>query len=255
MKMENKNALIIGIRDEESICYAIASEIKRAGYNLYATYQNQTTYNSVSRVAEAMGIKKIFPYDARKDEDLESFSSAMKQEGVSLDILVHGISYSTAEGAKLNLPLVDVTWEEFTDAIRVGAFSLVELTGRLLPLFKDEASILAVTLRWSNVAVPRFNVVCATKAALESIIRGLAQSLGKAKKIRVNGISPGFVSTYSLSKIGNRLEILEQEKEKSPLKTNVRNEDLAGLAVSILENRSVTGMVYSIDSGVGIMGR
>jgi enoyl-[acyl-carrier protein] reductase I len=253
--MENKNALIIGIRDEESICCAIASEIKRAGYNLYATYQDQTTYGSVSRVAEAMGIRKLFPYDARKDEDLEAFASAVKQEGIRLDILVHGISYSTAEGAKLNLPLVDVTWEEFTDAIRVGAFSLAEVSGKLVEVFKDEASILAVTLRWSSVAVPRFNVVCATKAALESIIRGLAQSLGNAKKIRVNGISPGFVSTYSLSRIGNRLGILEQEKELSPLNTNVRKEDIAGLAVSILENRSVTGMVYSIDSGVGIMGR
>jgi enoyl-[acyl-carrier protein] reductase I len=251
--MENKNALIVGIRDEESICYAIANEIKRAGYNIYATYQDETTYDSVSRAAETMDIKKIFPYDARKDEDLEAFTSAVKQEDVSLDMLVHGISYSTAEGAKLDLPLVDVTWEEFTDAIRVGAFSLAEISGGLLDIFKEEASILAVTLRWSKVAVPGFNVVGATKAALESIIRGLAQSLGNAKKIRVNGISPGFVSTYSLSKVGNRLDILEQAKDKSPLKTNVRAEDIAGLAVSILENPSLTGMIYPIDAGVDIM--
>jgi enoyl-[acyl-carrier protein] reductase I len=252
--MENKNALIVGIRDEESICYAIAKEIKRAGYNIYATYQDETTRESVTRVAETMGIKKIFPYDARKDEDLEVFSTAVKQEGISLDILVHGISYSTAQGAKLNLPLVDVTWEEFTDAIRVGAFSLAEVSGKLLEVFKEEASILAVTLRWSKVAVPGFNVVGATKAALESIIRGLAQSLGNAKKIKVNGVSPGFVNTYSLSKIGNSLDILEKAKEKSPLKTNVRREDIASLAVSILEDASVTGMIYTIDAGVDIMG-
>ncbi len=252
--MENKNALIVGIRDEDSICSAIASEIKRAGYSVYATYEDDDTYPSVSRVAEAMGIRKLFAYDARKDEDLAALISAVKQEGILLDILVHGISYSTAEGAKLNLPLVKVGWQEFTDAIRVGAFSLVELSGGLLEVLKDDASILAVTLRWSKVAVPGFNVVGATKAALESIIRGLAQSLGNAKKIRVNGISPGFVSTYSLSKIGNRLELLEQAKEKSPLKNNVRKESVASLAVSILENPSVTGMIYPIDAGVDIMG-
>lgn len=252
--MNNKNALIVGIRDEESICSAIANEIKRAGYDIYATYQDETTYDSVRRVAEIIGIKKLFPYDARKDEDLEAFTTAVKQEGIALDILVHGISYSTATGAKLDLPLLDVNWEEFTDAIRVGAFSLVEISGGLLDVFKDEASILAVSLRWSKVAVPRFNVVGATKAALESIIRGLAQSLGKAKKISVNGISPGFVSTYSLSRIGSRLDILTQAKAKSPLQTNVRQEDIASLALSILENRSITGMIYPIDAGVGIMG-
>jgi enoyl-[acyl-carrier protein] reductase I len=252
--MGKKNALIVGIRDEDSICSAIAAEIKRAGYDIYATYQDASTYASASRVAEAIGIRKLFPYDARKDEDLEAFTSAVKKEGLSLDALVHGISYSTVEGAKLDLPLVDVTWEEFTDAIRVGAFSLVEVSGRLLDILKDDAAILAVSLRWSQIAVPRFNVVGATKAALESIVRGLAQSLGNAKNIRVNGISPGFVSTYSLSKIGNRLDILAQAKAQSPLKANVRKENIASLAVSILENRSITGMIYPIDAGASIVG-
>jgi enoyl-[acyl-carrier-protein] reductase (NADH) len=252
--MENKNALIIGIRDRESLCYTIAREIKKAGYNLYATYQDNATYAGVSQVAEELGIKKIFPYDARKDEDLEAFTEAVKQEGIQLNLLVHGISYSTAEGAKLNLPLINIKWEEFTDAIRVGAFSLAEVSGRLLDAMSENASILAISLRWSKVAVPNFNVVSATKAALESLIRGLSESLGKAKGIRVNGISPGFVPTYSISKLGNSLEILAREKAKSPLKVNLRKEDVASLAVSVLENRSITGMVYTIDTGVDIMG-
>lgn len=251
--MNTKKALIIGIRDEESICFAIASEIKRAGYEIYATYQDESTYASVCRVAESMGIRKLFPYDARRDEDLESLVEELAKEDVSFDLLVHGISYSTAEGAKLDLPLIEVTWTEFTDAIRVGAFSLVELSGKLLDHLNEEASILALSMRWSSVAVPNFNVVCAAKAGLESIIRGLAESLGRAKRIRVNGISPGFVSTYSLSKVGNRLDILEAAKNRSPLKTTVGKEDIATLAVSILENRSITGMIYPIDAGVGIM--
>ena len=252
--MGKKNALVVGIRDEDSIVSAIAAEIKRAGYDIYATYHNESTYDRVSQVAEAIGIRKLFPYNARKDDDLEALLSAVKKEGITLDALVHGISYSTATGAKLDLPLVDVTWEEFTDAIRVGAFSLVEIAGGLVDVFRRDAAILAITLRWSQIAVPRFNVVGATKAALESIIRGLAQSLGHAKDIRVNGISPGFVSTYSLSKVGNRLEILEQAKAQSPLKVNVRKEDIASLAVSILENRSITGMIYPIDAGASIVG-
>jgi enoyl-[acyl-carrier protein] reductase I len=248
--MQDKNALIIGIRDEESICYAIAKEIKRSGYDLYATYQDETTYDSVKRVADEMGVKAIFRYDARKDEDLESFTQAFKQQQISLDLLVHGISYSTAAHAKVGVPLIELTWEQFTDGIRVGAFSLVEISGKLLDVMNEGASILAVSLRWSGRAVPNFNVVCCAKAALESIVRGLAQSLGEAKNIRVNGISPGFVPTYSLSKVGNSLEILEKEKSRSPLKANVRKEDVATLAVSILENRSVTAMIYPIDTGV-----
>jgi len=252
--MNRKNALVIGIRDEESICTAIAGALKCSGYDIYATYQDETTRASVGRVAESLGIRKLFPYDARKDEDLDTFLSTVRNEDVIFDAVVHGISYSTASKAKLNLPLIDISWEEFTDAIRVGAFSLVELSGGLLDCLKPEASILTVSLRWSKVAVPGFNVVCSAKACLESIVRGLADSMGRTKNIRVNAISPGFVPTYSLSKIGNSLDILEVTRNRSPLKTGVRKEDIASLAVSMLENRSITAMVYPVDTGVEILG-
>ena len=150
---------------------------------------------------------------------------------------------------------VKVGWSEFTDAIRVGAFSLVEVTGRLLPCFNESASVLAISFRWGRVAVPNFNVVCAAKAALESMVRGLAQSLGKARKIKVNAISPGHVATLSLSRVGNSLEILEREKMNSPLRSNVRKRDVAGLAASLLENHSISGMTYTIDCGVESTGQ
>ena len=251
--MRRKNALVIGIANTESISAGCAKELHANGYNIIPTYLNEKALPHVKEVTDEMGIRAIFPYDARKDEDLESFTEAVKQQGIGLDLLVQGISYSTAKGAKLGVPLIEVTWEEFTDAIRVGAFSLAEVSGRLLDVMKEDASILAVSLRWSKAAVPDFNVVCCAKAALESIVRGLAQSLGEAKRIRVNGISPGFVPTYSLSKEGNSLEILERDKARSPLKTNVRKQDVATLAVSILENESVTAMIYPIDTGVESM--
>lgn len=252
--MNDKNALIIGIRDEDSLCTAIAVELKKAGYNLYATYQDDTTYDSVTKVAESLGIKQLYSYDARRDEDLQSLALTLNENGLQFDILVHGISYSTASGAKLGTPLTEVSWEEFTDAIRVGAFSLVELSGNLLGVLKENGSILSISMRWSKVAVPGYNVVCAAKAGLESIIRGLAESLGEVKSIRVNGIAPGYLHTYSLAKVGSRLELLEEAKKRSPLKTNVSKNDVASLAVSVLENRSLTGMIYPVDAGVSIMG-
>ncbi|MCG8470384.1 MAG: SDR family oxidoreductase [Desulfobacterales bacterium] len=253
--MTRKNALIIGIRNWDSLCAAIAVEMKKAGYTLYATYQDETTRREVEKVAEGLGIEKLFAYDARKTENLTCFTEAFLSEGIMLDALVHGISYATVSGAKLNLPLVKVGWSEFTDAIRVGAFSLVEVTGRLLPCLNESASVLAISFRWGRVAVPNFNVVCAAKAALESMVRGLAQSLGKARKIKVNAISPGHVATLSLSRVGNSLEILEREKMNSPLRSNVRKRDVAGLAVSLLENHSISGMTYTIDCGVESTGQ
>jgi enoyl-[acyl-carrier protein] reductase I len=252
--MNEKNALIVGIKTEKSVGMAIAQKLKGAGSNIYATYPDETVYEGVKSVADSLGIKKLFKYDARKDEDLEQLAQAIKAEGILLDCLVHDLSYGTVPGAKLNQPLLNVGWDEFADAIRVEAFSLVELSGKLLDNFQEGASILAFTNHWSKIAIPNFNLLGSTKAALESIIRGLAESLGKSKKIKVNGISPGYFYNDSLARVGDTLEILERAKNRTPLKRNVTRADIASLAVSILDNNSITGTIYTIDCGEEIIG-
>jgi enoyl-[acyl-carrier protein] reductase I len=249
----NKNAIVIGIRNEDSLCYYIAKQLKKQGYNIYATFRDGTK-EDVERVAGEIGIKKLYQYDAGSDQDLEKFTEAVKADGIKLDILVHGIAYSSDPDAKLNHDLMNVSWDEFADAIRVGAFSLVEVVGKLIDQFNEKASILTLTSRLSRLAVPGFNVIGAAKASLDSIIRGLSEALGKLKEIRVNGIAPGPVPTKSLGKVGNVLNILETAKKKSPLNRNVKKEDVGRFAVTVLENQSLTGTIYPIDTGMDIMG-
>lgn len=249
-----KNVLIIGIRNEESTCYAIAKALKKQGYEIYATYINEEAKEDMERVAKELNFKNTYQYDARKDEDLESFTSQIIKEGIQFNALVHGIAYSAAKGAKLGSYLMETQWEDFADAIRVGAFSLVEVVGKLYDQINQGASILTLTSRLSKVAVPGFNVVGAAKASLDSIVRGLAEDLGKLKKIRVNALAAGAMATGAFSKLGNTLELLEIAKNKSPLKVNVKKEDVGSLAATLLENTSITGTIYPIDAGYDIMG-
>ncbi len=252
--MNQKNALIIGIRNQASIGVAIAQAMKDAGYNLYATYPDETVSEVVKSLAASLGIKKLYKYDARQDEDLEQLTKAIKAEGILLDSLVYSPCYGTMPGAKLHQPLLEVSWDEFADAIRVEAFSLVELSGQLLDICQEGASILALTQRRSQVAIPNFNVIGSAQAGLESIIRGLAESLGKCKKIKVNGISPGYFDGDSLGQMGDTSAILARAKNRVPLKMNVTQADIASLALSILENNSLTGTIYTIDCGEEIIG-
>jgi len=247
-----KNALIIGIRNQDSICYYIAKELIKNGYDIYATYQKETE-NSVKEIAKDIGIKKIYLYDARYTESLDNFTNEIKKDDIMIDALVHGIAYSGSATSPISY-LMDVEWEEFANAIRIGAFSLVEIVGRLIDNLREGSSIIALSSRLARLGFPGFNIIGATKASLESIVRGLAESLGKIKNIRVNSIAPAPIPTKSLSKLGNVLEILEAARKKSPLKRNVKKEDIASLAVTIIKNQSVTGTLYTIDTGMDIMG-
>ena len=252
--MNQRNALIVGIRERASVGTAIAEKLKDAGYNLYATYPDETAYDDAKSIANSLSMKKLFKYDARKDKDLEQLTEALKAEGIALDSLVHDTSYGTLPGAKLHQPLLDVSWDEFADAIRVEAFSLVELSGQLLEIFPEGASILALIKGSSKGAIPNFNLLGAAEAGLESIIRGLAESLGKCRKIKVNGISPGYFEGDSLAQMEDPSAILARAKNRTPLKMNVTQADIASLALSILENNSLTGTIYTIDCGEEIRG-
>ena len=52
--------------------------------------------------------------------------------------------------------------------------------------------------------MPHYSFIGASKAALESLARGLAQELGHTKKIRVNIVSAGVVDTDALKYFPNR---------------------------------------------------
>jgi enoyl-[acyl-carrier protein] reductase I len=104
-------------------------------------------------------------------------------------------------------------------------------------------------------AVPNYNVMGTAKAALEQITRQLAYELGP-RNIRVNAISAGPVNTLSARGIGGFTGILKQYAEKSPLKRNIDQEDVAKTALFLLSDMSsgITGSVLHVDAGYSIMG-
>ena len=64
-------------------------------------------------------------------------------------------------------------------------------------------------------AMPDYGFIGASKAALESLVRTLAQELGP-KNIRVNTVSAGVVDTDALSYFPNREELLANFAQRTP---------------------------------------
>ena len=93
------------------------------------------------------------------------------------------------------------------------------------------------------------------KAALEASMRYLAYDLGK-KQIRVNCISAGPLRTLASSAIPGLKSVFEIVDQKSPLRRNISQEDVADTAAYLAGplSKSVTGQVLYVDSGISIMG-
>src|SRR5437867_3887167 len=78
-----------------------------------------------------------------------------------------------------------------------NALALNLLAQRAAPLMPAGGRIVAISSLGAQRAMPGYGFVGASKAALESLVRALAQELGP-RGIRVNAVSAGVVDTDAL---------------------------------------------------------
>jgi NAD(P)-dependent dehydrogenase (short-subunit alcohol dehydrogenase family) len=91
-------------------------------------------------------------------------------------------------------------------------------------------------------------LVSAVTAAMPAFVAGLALDLAP---VRVNLIAAGFVDTpLSASLLGDQLDARRNQLNATlPIGRFVGPADVAGLAVHIMVNETLTGATYDIDGG------
>jgi enoyl-[acyl-carrier protein] reductase III len=104
-------------------------------------------------------------------------------------------------------------------------------------------------------AMPDYGFIGASKAALEALVRALAQELGP-RGIRVNTVSAGVVDTDALTHFPNRDELLQDFARRTPAGPVLTPGDVAG-AVYLLclpEASMINGHTLVVDGGFCISG-
>ena len=251
--LEGKTVIVLGVWNKWSIAYAIAQACVREGARLLLTYQNDRAKPTVEELGNELGVKHFYPCDVQNQADIDALATALKQDGHTLDVLVHCLAGANHED--LNRPFVETSRDGFRNALEISAFSLVAICKALAPLMTDGGSIMTLTYLGSTRVVKNYNVMGVAKAALEAEVRYLAAELG-AQKIRVNAISAGPIKTISARGIKDFSKVLDFVQEHSPLRRNTDIAEVADSAVFLGSDlgRGVTGNVLYVDAGFHIMG-
>ncbi|HEY8416320.1 MAG TPA: enoyl-ACP reductase, partial [Thermaerobacter sp.] len=247
--LAGKSALVFGVANKNSIAWAIARALDRAGARLAIAYQNERLEERVRKlVPELSQEPMLLQCDVAFDDQIEAAFRTVAEHWDRLDVLVHSLAYAprpAMEGA-----FVDTTREDFRVALDISAYSLVALARAARPLMKEGGSILTMTYYGSEKAVPNYNVMGVAKAALEACVRYLAADLGP-QGIRVNAISAGPINTLAARGVRNLTDFIKTHAERSALKRSITQEDVAHAAVYLASDMSanVTGEVLFVDAG------
>ncbi|MBS4236288.1 enoyl-ACP reductase FabI [Campylobacter vulpis] len=253
MIMQGKKGLIVGVANNKSIAYGIAKACAAQGATLAFTFLNEALKKRVEPIAAEFNSNFVYELDVNNATHLENLASLIKKDLGELDFIVHAVAYAPKEA--LENSFLQTSKEAFDIAMQTSVYSLLSLTRAVLPVLRDNGSILTLSYLGGVKYVPHYNVMGVAKAALESSVRYLARDLGE-RGIRVNAISAGPIKTLAASGIGDFRMILRYNEINAPLKRNVSIEDVGNSAMYLLSDLAsgVTGEIHYVDAGYNIMG-
>lgn len=240
-----KKALITG--GSRGIGRAIVQVLSNAGCDVAINFLR----NKKAAEETAQSLKKtplLLKGNVADEEDVSKMFETIQKEWGSLDILV-----SNAASGVLKSPL-EVTLRHWQWTLDINSWALLSLTQKALPLMKNGGRIIAISSLGSTRAIPNYTLVGASKAALESIVRHLAQELAP-KKINVNAISAGVIDTEALTHFPNRQALLEGSKFKTPAGRLTEPSDVAKVTLFLCSDLSemIHGQTIIVDGGYSIV--
>ena len=251
--MSGKRGLIMGVANERSIAWGIASAAAAQGAELAFTFQGDALRKRVEPLAASVGSEMVMECDVTDDASMDAVFAELEAKWGKIDFILHAIAYSDKE--ELKGKYVDTTRSNFDRTMDISVYSFTAIAARAAKLMSDGGSMLTLTYYGAERVMPHYNVMGVAKAALEASVRYLAVDLG-GKNIRVNGLSAGPMKTLAASGIGDFRYILKWNEYNSPLKRNVTLEDVGGAGVYLLSDLSsgVSGETHHVDCGYHVVG-
>ena len=223
-KLEGKVAVVTG--GNSGIGYATAKEMKSQGANVIITGRNP---EKVALAAQELGVKGIVA-DVINISAIDNLVEQVKNDYKKVDILF------VNAGVFQPAPVGQISEEMFDNQMGINFKGAVFTTEKFLPILNDGASIINLSSINAYTGMPNTAVYAASKAALNSYTRTSATELAP-RKIRVNSVNPGPISTPIFEKTGMEETQLNEfagaMQNRIPLKRFGQAEDVAKFGMKV----------------------
>ena len=188
MKLAGKVALVTGANS--GIGLATATQFVREGAHVYITGRREA---ELARAAAAIERNvTAVAGDVSRPADLDRLFAQIRREKGRLDVL-----FANAGVAKY-APLGTITEEFYYSIFDINVKGVILTVQKALPLMPDGSAIVLNASIVGSKGLPANSVYAASKAAVRSFARTWTTDL-KARRIRVNAVSPGTIDTPGLN--------------------------------------------------------
>lgn len=255
LQLKNKKIVIMGIANERSLAWGVAKSLHHAGAKLIFTYRKERSLTKLTSLLEKHELEAelIVACDVSDDDSIKQAFTMIGDKVEKIDGVVHAIAF--AHGEDLHGDFIDTSRSGYAFAQDTSTYSLIAVSREARPYLTNGSAIVTMSALGAERVLDGYKVMGVAKAALESTCKHLALDLGESN-IRINTISAGPIRTLAAKGIPTFLKMLQDAKEKAPLKRNVTQEEVGNMTMVLLSpiSSGVTGEVLHVDAGFNIMG-
>ena len=149
-------------------------------------------------------------------------------------------------------PINRLSIDDFKNDFEINVIGAVKTVQKYLPVLKNgtNPSIVFFSTVASDLGMPFHASVAASKSAVEGLTKSLGAEL--APIVRVNAIAPTVTDTDLASKLLRNDRMIENMKERHPLKKYLQPKEVADMATFLLSEKaaSLSGQIFKMDCGI-----
>ncbi|MCQ2351908.1 MAG: SDR family oxidoreductase [Victivallaceae bacterium] len=211
-----------------------------------------STAGSTQKGAETLtswGVKNFsaIPCDVAKIDEVKHLFDVIEKEAGRLDILVNNAAHQG-----IGKPFVEMEPDYLMEVLGVNVRGGFQVTQQAVNRFflqqESKGVVVFLSSNTAQRAIRNRTAYCASKGAINSMVRALALDLGPLG-IRVNACAPGYIYT-------ERWDVLPEEKKarrrlNCPLRREAKGGDIANVVAFLASDLSsnMTGEIITCDAG------
>jgi NAD(P)-dependent dehydrogenase (short-subunit alcohol dehydrogenase family) len=240
-RLEGNVALITG--GNSGIGLATAKQFVHEGAYVFITGRRD---HELARAVKEVGRNVTgVQGDVSKLDDLDRLFAQIQREKGKLDVV-----FANAGGALPLAALGSITEEQYDSIFNGNVKGLLFTVQKALALMPDGASIILNASIVASKGLADWSVYSASKAAVRSFARTWTTDL-KARRIRVNALSPGFTDTAPWHSIEGAEERMKIISSSVPLGRFGTPDEIAKAVVFLASDDAsyITGTELFVDGG------
>jgi len=241
-RLDHRAVLVTGATS--GIGHAIARRCLAEGASVLATGRDRARLDELAALGGSVAVHAA---DLSEPAAADECVAAAVGTFGRLDGLVHA-----AGGIRRQEDLRETTDEQWSWMMSVNLDATFRLARACLRMMvPGGGSLVLVGSQLAQVGAPGYASYCASKGAVESLVRALAVDFGPSG-VRVNSLSPGVVATpMAYVDRPDFDDQVETMAGRLPLRRIGRPDDMAGPAVFLLSDDSgwMTGQSLVVDGG------